>query len=60
MTARRALQAAVAALGLTLAAALAGCSAGPTPSAEPSSSVAPFQIDGDFPDPGALVVGDRV
>ncbi|MFP3466706.1 glycoside hydrolase family 43 protein [Leifsonia sp. SIMBA_070] len=60
MTARRALQAAVAALGLTLAAALAGCSAGPTPSAEQSSSVAPFQIDSDFPDPGALVVGDRV
>lgn len=43
-----------------LAAGLAGCSAGPAPSGESSPAVAPFQIDSDFPDPGALVVGDRV
>nr|WP_217498834.1 glycoside hydrolase family 43 protein [Leifsonia sp. C5G2] len=43
-----------------MAAGLAGCSAGSAPSAEPSPTIAPFQIDSDFPDPGALVVGDRV
>ena len=46
-------------LAVAAVAAVAG-SAGPAPSAEPSPAVAPFQIDSDFPDPGALVVGDRV
>lgn len=46
-----------------VAVGLAGCSgvgvgAGAQPSA--ASTVAAFQIDQDFPDPGALVVGDRV
>ena len=59
MTVRRAL-ATAAALGLALAAALTGCSAASGPGATSSPSVAPFQIDSDFPDPGALVVGDRV
>jgi len=43
-----------------LAAGLAGCSAGSSPAVESSPAIAPFQIDRDFPDPGALVVGDRV
>ncbi|MEN0086487.1 MAG: glycoside hydrolase family 43 protein [Leifsonia sp.] len=50
----------VAGAASALAAGLAGCSAGPAPSAESSPAVAPFQVDSDFPDPGALVVGDRV
>ena len=52
--------AAVTATAIALTAAVAGCSAGSEPSASPSTEVAPFQIDSDFPDPGALVVGDRV
>lgn len=55
---RRLAVAAVAACAL--AGGLAGCSAGSAPSAEPSPTIAPFQIDSDFPDPSALVVGDRV
>ncbi|ANF31824.1 hypothetical protein A0130_09170 [Leifsonia xyli] len=59
MTVRRAALAAGAAAAL--AAGLVGCSAGPSPEASSSApAVAPFQIDSDFPDPGALVVGDRV
>ncbi|WP_285115219.1 glycoside hydrolase family 43 protein [Leifsonia sp. fls2-241-R2A-40a] len=58
MTVRRA--AAAIGAAFALAAGLVGCSAGSGPSAEPSPSIAPFQIDSDFPDPGALVVGDRV
>ena len=50
------------ALALAAAAALAGCSSGGPSGDDPSSSpaIAPFQIDSDFPDPGALVVGDTV
>lgn len=54
---------AVVALGAAaLAAALGGCSAGAAPEgdATASASLAPFQIDSDFPDPGALVDGDTV
>ncbi|MBW8872400.1 MAG: family 43 glycosylhydrolase, partial [Leifsonia sp.] len=53
-------RAAVAVGALMLAAGLSGCSQGSPSSTESSPSIAPFQIDGDFPDPGALVVGDRV
>lgn len=49
-----------AAAAFALAAGLAGCSAGSSSPSGESSSIAPFQIDSDFPDPGALVVGDRV
>lgn len=55
---RRAVVATAAALGL--AAGLAACAGTAEPSAEPSTAIAPFQIDRDFPDPGALVVGGRV
>lgn len=54
-------QAVAVAAAAALATGLAGCSqGGAEPSADPSPSIAPFQIDSDFPDPGALVVGDRV
>lgn len=55
-----------AAAGTALAAAFAlgaltGCAAGSAgPAASPSPALATFQLDRDFPDPGALVVGDRV
>lgn len=58
MTRRYAVLATGAALGLALG--LVGCAGTPAPSAEPTSAIAPFQLDRDFPDPGALVVGDRV
>lgn len=45
---------------LALAVVLVGCSGTPAPTAESASAIAPFQLDQDFPDPGALVVGDRV
>lgn len=61
----RAVTAAGAALAVAagLCGALAGCSAGGPAGdehASPAPTTAPFQIDTDFPDPGALVVGDRV
>ncbi|WP_431219174.1 glycoside hydrolase family 43 protein [Leifsonia xyli] len=58
MTVRRA--AAATGAVFALVAGLAGCSAGSAPSESSAPSVAAFQIDSDFPDPGALVVGDRV
>lgn len=58
MTARRPALVTGAVLGL--AAGLVGCSAGSDSASKPSSSIAPFQIDSDFPDPGALAVGDTV
>lgn len=48
------------ALAAALALALAGCSAGGAAAPTASATPAPFQLDRDFPDPGALVVGDRV
>ena len=58
MTFRRAAPAAGAVLAL--AAGLVGCSATSSPTDAASPSIAGFQIDDDFPDPGALVVGDTV
>lgn len=55
---RRARAIAAAAVAVGLAGAVTACSSGPQPG--PSPTVAPFQIDQDFPDPGALVVGDKV
>jgi beta-xylosidase len=40
--------------------ALGGCSSGAEPGTTASTDLAPFQIDSDFPDPGALVDGDTV
>jgi arabinan endo-1,5-alpha-L-arabinosidase len=51
-------------VGAALAAAavvgLSGCSAASSPAASTAAGPAPFQLDRDFPDPAALVVGDRV
>lgn len=52
------LTAAVAAI--LAATALGGCSAAAGPRPTEAATIAPFAIDRDFADPGALVVGDRV
>jgi beta-xylosidase len=58
---RAARVAAAAGVALGLAAGLVACSSGQAPGAGGSSpAIAPFQIDSDFPDPGAIVVGDTV